>query len=86
MRGQLCTVGDGMERLFYFAANPILLIEILKKRHGIEKKYLVRLVDAEGNPVQLPQGCRFEYVDAGERTDLLDIYLRSHERCVSKTA
>lgn len=79
MQGQLCTVGD-FEKLFYYAVQPILLIEVLKKRHGVPKKHLVRLVDGDGKPVKIPEGSRFEHVNSGEETDLLDIYLRSHAR------
>ena len=69
-----------MERLFFYSTLPELLIEILRKQHGVWKKHLVRLVDAEGKPIELPKGCRFEHVDSGEGIDLLAHYLRKHAR------
>ena len=85
MQGQLCTVGN-FEKLFYYAVQPALLIEVLKKRHGVPQKHLVRLVDGEGKPITLPPGARFEHVNSGEEVDLLDIFLRSHGRQEGKAS
>ena len=76
MTGQLFTVGRGRseERLFYYAAERRLLIEVMKKTHGEPMKYLVQLVDASGKPVLLPPGCHFQLLTSGKGVNLLEVH------------
>lgn len=76
MRGQLCMFGtsEKMTKVFYYSTSP-LLIEVIDRRNR-ELKHLVRLVDGDGNQVELPEGCRFEHVRSDEELNLLENHLR----------
>ncbi|WP_145423041.1 hypothetical protein [Symmachiella dynata] len=68
-----------MTRVFYYSTSPQLLIEIIDRRKR-DLKHLVRLVDRDGNPVLVPEGCRFEHIQSDECDNLLEHYAKDQER------
>ena len=80
MQGKLCSVGvsPNQKRLFFYDVSQGLHIEIIDRRER-ELRHLVRLVDAEGNPVKIPAGSHFVELASEHCVNLLDQYLRPHE-------
>lgn len=68
-----------MKRVFYYDTSRGLHIELIDRRNK-DLKHVVRLVDAEGKPVPVPTGARFEHVCSDYGVNLLDNHLRKLSR------